>query len=385
MTSRERVLTALAHREPDRVPWGEHSVDFNIVEEVLGRKTLYHAKIYEHQAWWEGRREEIVRCYVEDYPTMAEALGFDILTVQRLPSRREPVKPMIQVDAETYRDEAGNLYRVSCHTHELSLYQKAPREPEVPTPESLHARIEALERDGLPEPDESVWDMVRPIMAKYHNTHFIALLGGGIGWPSFGDTPEEFFTNLAAYPDLHPLLAELQGKTALADLRHCARTGVDAVLNCVDYGTTRALAARPGIFRDHVYPWIKRYCAEVHRLGLKVILHSCGNIWQALDMIVDAGYDAYESIQSGAGMDLRRLKERYGDRITLWGGVTNENLLMGKPEDIIADAQYALKWTAPGGGFIYGASHSLAVGTRAENLMAMKACREKYGRYPIAL
>jgi hypothetical protein len=50
-----------------------------------------------------------------------------------------------------------------------------------------------------------------------------------------------------------------------------------------------------------------------------------------------------------------------------------------------ADARYALKWAARGGGYIYGASHSLAVGTSRENLLAMKRCRDELGRYPIRL
>ena len=49
------------------------------------------------------------------------------------------------------------------------------------------------------------------------------------------------------------------------------------------------------------------------------------------------------------------------------------------------EAKYGLKWGAPGGGFIYGASHSLAVGTKYENLMKMKECRDRYGVYPIRI
>jgi len=67
----------------------------------------------------------------------------------------------------------------------------------------------------------------------------------------------------------------------------------------------------------------------------------------------------------------------------LWGGVTNESLILGTPEDIEREAKYGLKHAAPGGGFIYGASHSLAVGTKYENLMKMKQMRDQYGVYPI--
>ena len=61
----------------------------------------------------------------------------------------------------------------------------------------------------------------------------------------------------------------------------------------------------------------------------------------------------------------------------------NEHLILGTPEDIEADARYAIRWGAPGGGFIYGATHSLAVATKPENLEKMRECREKYGAYPI--
>jgi len=82
-------------------------------------------------------------------------------------------------------------------------------------------------------------------------------------------------------------------------------------------------------------------------------------------------------------MDMKLLKEKTKGRLTLWGGVTNENLILGKPGDIKKDALYAIKWGAPGGGFIYGASHSLAVGTKRENLLMMKECRDRFGVYPV--
>ena len=82
-------------------------------------------------------------------------------------------------------------------------------------------------------------------------------------------------------------------------------------------------------------------------------------------------------------MDVKFLKEQYGDEITIWGGVSNENLIGGKPEDVEADARYAIKWAAPGGHFIYGASHSLAVGASRENILKMKEARQRLGVYPI--
>ena len=145
------------------------------------------------------------------------------------------------------------------------------------------------------------------------------------------------------------------------------------------------MLASPQILREHVVYWWKQYTDAAKALGLRVIKHCCGCIWEALDCIIDGGYEGYEAIQQSGGMDIKRLKEQVGGRLVLWGGVTNESLILGTPEDIEREAKYGLKHAAPGGGFIYGASHSLAVGTKYENLMKMKEMRDRYGVYPIAL
>ena len=100
-------------------------------------------------------------------------------------------------------------------------------------------------------------------------------------------------------------------------------------------------------------------------------------------------YDAYGlqvfSIQTSAGMDIHALKQRVGDRITLWGGIMHEHLNAGTVDDIRDDARRAFQHAAPGGGYILGSSHSLAVGAKIENVLEMKRCRDEWGTYPIGL
>jgi len=385
MLPRERVLKTFRHKEPDIVPWGEHSIDYNIYEQVLGRETLVSAKIRQVKALWEGRRNEVVTSYKRDIVGLAEALGFDIIMAPLMPSAKEEQKPMEQVDNETYRDEEGNIYRVSSVTRDLLLYKMNPAVFKPPTLESIHGELIEIERNGPPEPDESVWEVVRHVVKEKSNTHFIFTFWEGPGLPSFGQTDEDFYVNLILHPEMHEAIAELQGKSSIASLKHVAKQGVDAIMYCADLGSSAGPLFNPKIFKEHVLPWEKKYVAEAHRLGLLVIKHCCGKVWDFVDTFVEAGFDAYEGIQAGAGMDMKLLKERVGDKMTLWGGVKNENLIQGTPDDVKIDAEYAIKWGAPGGGFIYGASHSLAVGTKPENLLAMKEAREKWGRYPISI
>lgn len=383
MLPRERVIKTLRHQEPDMVPWGEHSIDYNIYEQVLGRQTLVSAKFRLTQALWEGRWEEVVTSYKQDLIALADSLGFDIIMAPRMVSRLDEQKPMEKVDEETYRDENGSLFRISSVTGDLMPYRMNPDAYHPPTPESVRAELETLERNGVPKPDESVWDVTQHIVRERKATHFIFTFCGGPGLPSFGQTDEDFYVNLVLHPEMHSVLAELQARRAIAELQYAAQQGVDAVMVCADLGSSTGPLASPRIFAEHVLPWEKKFVAEAHRLGLFAIKHCCGQTWDFVDYFVEAGWDAYEAIQASAGMDMKILKEKVGEKITLWGGVTNENLILGTPDDVRQDAFYAIKWGAPGGGFIYGASHSLAVGTKPENLEAMKEARQRWGRYPV--
>ncbi len=383
MLPRQRVATALAHREPDLIPWGEHSIDYNIYEMTLGRESFVQGKITETQALWDGRRDEVVACYQRDLIDLADALGFDIITVGQSPSALGKPTPLEKVDEETYRDGSGNLFRVSAATHQLMPYKINTAGYSAPTLAGLQEQIDRLDAEGLQKPDDSCWETMRHVVARRKATHWINSCVGGMGFPSFGPTDEEQYLNMALYPELLPKLAELNAKYCMATLPWYAEEGVDSVMPCADLGTSTALFANPAILDSCVKPWWAEYIRRAHALGLKVLKHCCGCIWEALPMICEAGFDGYEGIQASGSMDMKRLKQTHGAGLTLWGGIWHEHLLMGTPEDIEADARYAIQWGAPGGGFIYGSSHSLAVGCKPENLQRMKECRERYGVYPI--
>ena len=116
---------------------------------------------------------------------------------------------------------------------------------------------------------------------------------------------------------------------------------------------------------------------------MPVLKHACGNNWALLDMFVEAGFAAYQSIQQSAGMDLPRLKAQYGRRICLWGGIPVEHLVGGTPAEIRTDVRAAVAAGGPGGGYIFGSSHSIAVGTRYDNFMAMVDEFEKVRGKPL--
>ena len=384
MTPKQRVYTTLAHQEPDRVPWGEHFIDYPVYEYTLGRPTLVHAKMRETEAWWDGRREEIIASYKRDIVDLTLALEHDVVALPLMPAVGAEPRRMKKIDEETW-EENGYLYHLSATTHDLCTFKRPTEQPPTPTLAGLQEQIDQIDADGVPAPDESVWEVVNHVVATLGETHFVYSYAGDLGFPGFGIGDEAFYMNLALHPELHAKLTELGAKKVIAGLQHYAGRGLDAVQGSGDLGSSTSLMASPRLLEEHMGYWFKQIVDEAHRLGLKFIKHCCGCIWEALPYFIEAEYDVYEGIQVSAGMDMKELKRLYGDKLTLWGGVTNENLILGTPERVQADALYALRYGAPGGGFIYGASHSLAVGTKAENLAMMKQMRDQYGVYPIRI
>ena len=383
MLPRERVLAALEHREPDRIPWGEHSIDYNVYEDILGRETLVQAKMRTTQAYWDGRRDEVVESCKRDRLDLIRALEMDIVFVSAVPPKDYHPEPMVKLDEETYRDEQGHLYHVSSTTHDLMPYKRNVEAYVPSTLESLQEEIDRLEEEPVGHPADSEWEFVRHAVTEMGDTHFVMLLCGDVAFPGFGATEEEFWMNLLLEPEICQKIAELQGKQLLRQIPLFAQLGVDGIMPCGDLGSSTGMLASPQIYRDMVYPWNKAMADEAHRHGLKILKHCCGHTWPVIEELAEI-YDAYEGIQASAGMDIRQLKERVGDRLCLWGGIWHEHIILGAPQDIRDDARYAFEYAAPGGGYIMGSTHSLAVDAKVENILEMKRCRDEWGIYPIA-
>ena len=382
MLPRERVFAALEHREPDRIPWGEHSIDYNVYEDILGRETLVQAKMKQTQALWDGRRDEVVESYKRDRLDLIRALEMDILFVSAVPAKDHQPDPMEKLDEETYRDKGGNIYRVSATTHDLMPYQRNTEGYVAPTLESVQEQIDRLDDEPLGDPNDSRWELVHHAVKEMKDTHFIMLMSGDVGFPGFGATEEEVWMSLLLEPEICKKLGELQGKRVIREVKLQAQLGVDGIMPCGDLGSSSGMLASPEIYREMVYPWHKAHVEEAHRHGLKVLKHCCGQTWPVVNELAEV-YDAYEGIQASGGMDIKKLKELVGDRLCLWGGIWHEHIILGDMDDIRNDARYAFEHAAPGGGYIMGSTHSLAVDAKRENILEMKRCRDEWGIYPI--
>lgn len=385
MTPKERVIAALEHREPDLLPWGEHSIDYNIYEMVLGRESFLHAKFKEVRAYWEGRRDEVVASYKRDYVDLAEALDMDLLTVTQVPGKNYHPAPMKQISEDTYEDEDGHPWKVSNVTGDL---MKVPLntafiQRDMSYEEAAEMAEQARNAPALPaDPFIPEYEVINHVVEKLGKTHFIIAPINGIEWPRFGATEEDSWINLMLEPETCEKLAEHMYWNTVHELDRLAATGIDGVLSVGDLGNTTNLAASPDLYRDITLKYHRDIYRACRERGLYVLRHCCGHVWPIIQDLADNN-DAYEGIQEYAGMDICRLKEAVGDRLCLWGGVLHEHIHGGTPEQVREDARRAITVAGKGGGLILGSSHSLTVGATYENIMAMKKAREDFGVYPL--
>ncbi|MBC7218117.1 MAG: methyltransferase, partial [Candidatus Caldatribacterium sp.] len=114
--------------------------------------------------------------------------------------------------------------------------------------------------------------------------------------------------------------------------------------------------------------------------------HICGSITRILPALADTGLDILNPVQTSAkGMDPKWLKEKFGRRLTFWGGGvdTQRTLPFGKPEEVEKEVRERIKIFAPGGGFVFAAIHNIQYGVPPENIVAAYDTVLKYGWYPI--
>ncbi|PIW13700.1 MAG: hypothetical protein COW34_08280, partial [Armatimonadetes bacterium CG17_big_fil_post_rev_8_21_14_2_50_66_6] len=139
---------------------------------------------------------------------------------------------------------------------------------------------------------------------------------------------------------------------------------------------------RPEMFAEFVTPYLARLIAGYREMGAYVIKHTDGNLMPILDQLVSCKPHALHSIDIQAvDMDLRVIKERYGDQVCLIGGVQCSLLQTGTEDEIRENCRYVLEHGMPGGGYIYSTTNVAFKGLPLERYMLVLEMREKQGRY----
>ena len=147
-------------------------------------------------------------------------------------------------------------------------------------------------------------------------------------------------------------------------------------LNGDDWGTQDQSIMPPRLYKSLFLPYYKRMNDAIHRSapGVRSFLHSCGAIYDLLDMIVESGFDVLNPVQwTAGGHSYREWKDRTRGRIALWGGgVDSQHVLpLGAPEEVTGSVREIVDYLAADSGFVCCSVQNILAGVPAENVVAM--------------
>ena len=146
---------------------------------------------------------------------------------------------------------------------------------------------------------------------------------------------------------------------------------LDGVLLGSDWGSQQGLLMSPAMWRDMIAPGEQKEYELVHDAGKDVWLHSCGDIQSILPDLIEIGVDVLNPVQPEC-MDIRKLKDEFGSRITFWGGISTQRTLpYGTPEEVRAEVRQVVAYMSKGGGYITSPAQEIQTDVPVENMLAL--------------
>jgi len=242
----------------------------------------------------------------------------------------------------------------------------------------------------LPDPeqeiviDSSELDAIRHTVRELGNSHFVIArtpVDGSYPWAQTVGM-ESFLMKMIMDPDFVEKAVAVYVNRSLAYIKAMLAEGVDAIMTTDDYSDNRGPIMGMELFRKFVLPGIEKQCRVIHELGGYFIKHTDGNLWEVLDDLVEIGIDGWHGIQRNIGMEMGKLKQRYGNTLCLFGGVNAETLISGTPQAVREEVRTAIEQAGKGGGLVLTCSNVVPAGASLENYRAMRKAIADYGAYP---
>ncbi len=383
MSSRERLLTALDHREPDRIPFDLGSIQVSGIHAVAYRRLRKRLGLPETAVTLCDTIQQLAQ--VED--GLVERLGVDTRGLYPLNSHNWGIVEEDIGDYWAYHDEWGITHH---RPKENGFYYSIV---DVPLPK-FDITTEDLAHHSWPDMGAK-WrvDGLRQQAEQYRAAGYAVVLKDAFaGIFEFAQRivgMENLLLMMgldeAAACLLFDKLLELKlayWQTALTELGDL----VDVVTYADDYGTQVSQLISPTMFREQIKPRVWQVLALQAELAphAKRLFHSDGNIRPLIPDFIQMGVDILNPIQGTAvNMNPVDLKREYGRELAFWGGgVDTQGVLPnGTPQDVKDDVRRNIDALAPGGGYVFNTVHNIQADVPPENIIAMWQAFQEYGVY----
>jgi uroporphyrinogen decarboxylase len=382
LTSRQRVLKALDHEEPDRVP-----IDLG------GNQTGIHKFAY---------RALLEHLGIEDELTIMDP-------VQQLAKPCEAVLQRLRVDtryvaagaASDFQGEIVAAERDGRTWHDLvdefgvrwSMPDDHPYYMDITHHPLANASIDDVRAYPFPEGDDpGRFQGLRERALEISNETPYAVISGISGvvyeicWYMRG--LEQWFIDMLTQPEFCEALLDQTLKFWLDWFRLFldeAGDVVDVIMIGDDLTGQQGPLFRPDFYRRVVKPRQKQLVQYIRsRTEAKIWYHTCGSCVEYIPDLLDNGIHILNPVQiSAAGMDPAELKARFGDRLVFWGGAIDAQHVLptASPETVREHVRRHVEAFKPGGGYVFNNVHNIQAGVPAENILAMYEAAYDFGFY----
>ena len=384
LTSRERVLTAIHHEQPDRVPL------------VIGVSNATGIKMRPYKGIKDIIGVQAPDNYIYDWPELGTA-EIDEETMRRLHSDVRGV-----LDLEPAEIRKRNCER-DPHSDYIDSWGSGQTEispgdwfPSVhPLPEARTAE-ELDSYQGWPDMgDPTRIAHVRENAARLAGENHFAILA--TPWLLFPferayamQGMDTFLLNMARDPDFARALLEkiaVYCKQLMGRFLEELGDNVDIIKIGDDLGTQESLMISPKMYREILKPVHADFISFIKaRTKAKIFFHSDGDVAPLIEDFIEMGVDILNPIQTSAGSmsDLPSLKKRFGSNIVFCGGIDTHRVLpFGSTEEVRQEVRRVMQILGPGGGCMIGAVHTVMNDVPPENVLAMVDAVEEFGHYPL--
>jgi uroporphyrinogen decarboxylase len=352
---RERVMTALEHREPDRIPidlWAEKTVVARLLE---------HYQVEDREALL--RRLGVDLRYVMG-PSF-EGQQLRVLPDGKVQDHWGVVRRFMTVDGV---DRTGRQWTWT--------YKHVDRAP-------LEGASSVKEIEAHEWPTADLWDYsaVRSECEAARATGCAVVSGGDrldrtaqLKPATYLRGLEQFLSDLLLQPAMAECLLERIVHYYLEYNRRvfeAAEGTIDIFFMGDDMGTQTSLWVSPKLYRKFFKESFRRFVELAHAFDIKVMYHSCGNVTALIPDFIECGLDVLQSLQPAA-MDLERVKQEFGAHLSFQGGIDIQNTMpSGTPAEVRDEVRRRAATLGEGGGYIFCTAHNLLPDVPTENMVAL--------------
>ena len=388
MNSHERTTIALNLGVPDRVPVFSCTEEQNQIYEILGNKAgALPLKLI---------REGVTGALFKLTSPLINRIGWMTSETEKFMSKKLEADIALGYDCSWLM--YSSIFNLRGNRQSTDIWGKlydlvADPDGNVDTPmyrQGLLTTPELWDAWHHPDPDKfykTIYRVFADLQKRYGDKiYLMGSLFSGL-WESASQSMglTAFSVILRRNPDFVRRMVKYYEEIYLATIHATADAGMPAFVYSDDMGHKSGPQMPPRVLDEFFGPSLRRICEEAHKRGIKIIIHSCGNVNLLLDLFAEWGFDGAHSLEPTAGIDLAEVKQRLGKRMCIFGNMDISHVLSeGTRDEVEAAVKSMLKAAALDGGFIMAMTNSHNA-VKVENTRWMIEDTHRYGVYPIKL